>query len=207
LKADLEPFASLQRTDPAFVLFSFGLELLLEILRIVMVIAILGVALVVALSPRVVYAPQPRVVLYFLLSVLVSILLGAEAAARLQLELPGFVFVSSGATAVCFAMLWVLNRLSKPEEKVAVFHIDDETGEPVNLEWEGAVKVQLTVLGLEVTKLVSGNTLVLIFPEQVAEAEIRVRKTSGGKPYVGTVSYAGSMRTTLRLGDQLKLLS
>jgi hypothetical protein len=70
-----------------------------------MVIAILGVAVFVALSPRVVYAPQPRVVLYFLISVLVSILLGSEAAARLQLELPGFVFVSSGAAAVCFAML------------------------------------------------------------------------------------------------------
>jgi hypothetical protein len=47
----------------------------------------------------------------------------------------------------------------------------------------------------------------LIFPDQVPEAEIRVRKTADGTPYVGVVSYAGSRQTTLRLGDQLKLLS
>lgn len=179
----------------------------MEILRILMMIAILGVGLFVALSPRVVYAPQPRVVLHFLLSVFVSILLGAEAVAKLELQLPGFLFVSSGATAICFAMLWVLNHLSKPEEKVAVFYIDDEKGEPVNLEWDGALEVRLTAQGLQPTKFVSSNALVLIFPEQVGEAEIRVRQTGDGRPYVGTVSYAGTRKTTLRLGDQLKLLS
>lgn len=150
----------------------------MEIVRILMVIAILGVAVFVALSPRVVYAPQPRVVLYFLISVLVSILLGSEAAARLQLELPGFVFVSSGAAAVCFAMLWVLNYLSKPEEKIAVFYIDDEKGIPVTVEWLGAIDVRLSAQGLQVTRLVFGNALVLIFPDQVPEAEIRVRQAA-----------------------------
>jgi hypothetical protein len=176
----------------------------LETVRILMVIAILGLGLFVALSPRVVYAPQPRVVLYLLLSLLVSVLMGAEAVARLQLQLPGFVFVSGGATAVCFGMFWVLNHFSKPEEKVAVFYIDDEKGEPVNLEWDGAIEVRLTAQGLQATKFVSRNALVLIFPEQVGEAEIRVRKTSDGKRYTGTVSYAGTRRVTLRLGDQLK---
>lgn len=176
----------------------------MEIVRIIMALAILIVALVVALSPRVVYAPQPRVVLYFLMSVLVAILLGAEAVAQLELKLPGFVLVSSGAAAVCFAMLWLLNHLSKPEEKIAVFYVSDEEGRSVDLQWKGAVEVPLTAQGLQVTKLVSENAVLLIFPEQVGETEIHIRKTAGGPQYIGTVSYAGSRSARLQLGRELK---
>jgi hypothetical protein len=177
---------------------------IMEIVRIVVMLAILAVAVYVALSPRIVYAPQPRVVLYFLLSVLLSVLLGAEAVAQLRLELPGFCFVSASATAVCFAMLWVLNHLSKPNEKIAAFRIVDETGKPVNLELKGAIDVPITPGGLRVTTLTTGNTVVLIFPEQVGEAEIHVWKVVGGPVYTGTVSYAGSRTTTLRFGDALR---
>jgi hypothetical protein len=176
----------------------------MEVVRIIMALAILVVAVVVALSPRVVYAPQPRVVLYFLMSVLVAILLGAEAVAQLELKLPGFVLVSSGAAAVCFAMLWLLNHLSKPEEKIAVFYVHDEQGQPVDLQWKGAVEVPLTAQGLQVTKLVSENAVLLIFPEQVGETEIYIRKVAGGQQYTGTVSYAGSRSARLRLGRELK---
>jgi hypothetical protein len=179
----------------------------MEVVRIIMAISILVVAVVVALQPRVVYAPQPRVVLYFLMSVLVATLLGAEATAQLQLKLPGFCLVSSGAAAVCFGMLWLLNHLSKPEEKIAVFSVEDEHGMPVNLELDQALDVALTPTGLQVTKFVTGDTVILIFPEQVGEAELRVRKTANGPRYTGMVSYAGSRSTKLRLGRDLRLPS
>ena len=114
-------------------------------MRIVVMLIILGVAVFVALSPRIVYAPQPRVVLYFLLSILPAILFGTEAAVRLKLDLPGFSFISSGAAAVCFAMLWLLNHFSKPAEKIAVFYIYDEHDNPVDLQWKDAVEVLVSV--------------------------------------------------------------
>jgi hypothetical protein len=177
----------------------------MDSVRIIMALAILVVAVVVALSPRVVYAPQPRVVLYFLMSVLVAILLGAEAMAQLELKLPGFVLISSGAAAVCFAMLSLLNHLSKPEEKIAVFYIYDEHGQPVDLQWKGAIEVPLTPQGLQVTKLVSENAVLLIFPEQVGQTEIRLRKSADGRQYTGPVSYAGSRSGRLRLGHDYTL--
>lgn len=176
----------------------------MEIVRVVAVILILGIGMVVALSPRIVYAPQPRVVLYFLLSILPAILLASEAVTRLQLSLPGFTFVTGGATAVCFAALWLLNYLSKPEEKIAVFRIYDEQANAVDIQWKDAVDVLISSQGLQVTKLISGNTLVLIFPEQVEEAEIHVKKTAAGPLYKGTVSYAGNRSTRLQLGFDLK---
>lgn len=176
----------------------------MEIVRIAVMLVILTIAVIVALSPRIVYAPQPRVVLYFLLSILPAILLGSEAVAQLKLSLPGFTFVSGGATAICFAALWLLNHLSKPEEKLAIFYIYDEQGKDLNIEWKDAVRVLLSATGLQVTKFISGNALVLIFPEQVGEAEIQVRKTAGGPFYGGTVSYAGSRSMKLRVGKELK---
>lgn len=166
---------------------------------------ILGVAVFVALSPRIIYAPQPRVVLYFLLSILPAILFGTEAVARLKLDLPGFSFLSGGAAAVCFAMLWLLNHFSKPDEKIAVFYIYDERDKPVDLQWKGAIEVLLSDQGLRVTELISGSALVLIFPEQVGQAEIRVRKSATGPTYRGTVSYAGSKCARLRMGQELRV--
>lgn len=177
----------------------------METVHIVVLFVILIIAVVVALSPRIVYAPQPRVVLYFLLSILPAILLGSEAVAQLKLSLPGFTFVSGGATAVCFAALWLLNRLSKPEEKLAVFYIYDEQGDALDFQWKGALDVLLSEQALQVTKLISGNALVLIFPEQVGEAVIQVRKTADGPIYSGKVSYAGSRSMGLRLGKELKI--
>lgn len=179
----------------------------MEIIRIVSAIAILAVAIYVAFSPRIVYAPQPRVVLYLLLSVFLAVLFGSETVAQFNLQLPGFIFVCTGAAALCFGMLWFLNRLSKPEEKIAVFYIYDESALAVDLQWKGAVKVPLTPQGLQVTNLVFENALVLIFPEQVGEAEIQICKRSGAPPYAGTVSYAGTRTARLYLGKELKLRS
>lgn len=176
----------------------------MDIFRLVLVGVVLALGVFVALSPKVVYAPVPRIVLFFLISLLLAILFGAEAVAQLKLELPGFTFVTAGASALCLGTLWILTKLSKPEEQIAVFHVYDEKGAPVNLEWEGAYKVLLSSLGLHVTTFASGSTLVCIFPQQVGEAELQVKKRTD-ETYVGTIGFAGSRQVKLVLGKDLKI--
>lgn len=177
----------------------------MEVFRIVLLFVVLALGVFVALSPRVVYAPVPRVVLFFLVSLLLAILFGTAAMAQLKLELPGFTFVTAGAGALCLGTLWILTRLAKPEEKIAVFHVYDEAGQPVNLQGQGAFQVMLAGSGLQVTTFSSGvNTLVFIFPEQVGDVELLVKKTTNGKPYTGNISFAGSRQIKLFLGKDLK---
>ena len=176
----------------------------MAVFHIVMASVVLVVAVYVAIAPRVVYAPVPRTVLFFLLSVLASVTISSEIASRFELNLPGFCFATGGAAAVCFAMLGFLTHLSKPAEKIAVFHVNDEKNNPVDLQIPGAIDVLLSATGLQVTKFVDRNTLVLIFPEQVEEVELRVKKTNLVSPYFGRVGYGGSRQTTLKLGEHLK---
>jgi hypothetical protein len=169
-----------------------------------MMIVILIVMVWVALSPTVVYAPVPRNVLYFLMSFSLAIMFGAEAAARFELTFGPFTAVCGGAAALCLITLVVLTKLSSPEEKIAVYQVYDESGNELDLQWKGAVEVPLTSSGLQVTKLISENSIILIFPEQAGEVELRVRKSSEGPVYFGLVTYAGSRKTRLVLGKELK---
>ena len=177
----------------------------MNIVRIVALSLILAVGIFVALSPSVIYAPTPKIVLYFLISLLPAIMFGAEASSRFEFKLPGFCFTTAGAFAACLGILVVLAHLSKPEEKIAVYHVFDESGQSVALDWNGALEVPVTSQGLTVTKFVDGNTVILIFPEQVGEAELRVKQYSSGPTYSGSVGYAGSRTVKLLLGDQLKV--
>jgi hypothetical protein len=122
-----------------------------------------------------------------------------------ELKLPGFCFTTAGVFATCLGTLLVLTTLSKPEEKIAVFQVFDENGQAVALDWSGALEVPITDRGLTITKFVSGNTVILIFPEQVGEVELRVKRLSTGPTYSGVVTYAGSRTSKLILGDRLKL--
>jgi len=177
----------------------------LSIIRIIVVLAALALGIYVALSPGIVYAPVPRVILFLLVSLLPAVLFGAEAASRFELKIPGFVFATAGAAAVSLGILVTLHHLSKPQQQIAVFHILDEEGQPVtNLDRQGAVQVPLTNEGISITPFVDGNTIVLIFPEQVGECEIRVRPISMGKTYSGKVSYSGNRESALRLGTHLR---
>lgn len=177
---------------------------LFDMVRIVVLVLILFVGIIVALSPSLVYAPTPRVVLYFLISLLPAILFGAEATSKFQFKLPGFCFTTAGVFAACLGTLFVLTNLSKPEEKIAVFQVFDENGQAVPLDWDGALEVPITDRGLTVSRFVSGNTVILIFPEQVSEVELRIKRLSTGPAFSGTVGYAGSRTSKLFLGKQLK---
>lgn len=180
-------------------------EQLMVKVRVVVLVLILLVGLSVALSPALVYAPTPRVVLYFLISLLPAILFGAEVASKFEMKLPGFVFATGGAFAVCLGTLLVLSQLSKPEQQIAVFQVYDEHAHEVVLDWDGAVKVLPDPGGLSATKFVDGNIVILVFPEQAGEVKLQVKKESHGQPYVGTVTYAGNRTSELFLGKQLKL--
>lgn len=173
--------------------------------KVVSVFLILGLGLFVALSPTVVYAPTPKVILFFLISFLPSLLFGAEATSRFKLRLPGFAFTTAGACAVCLGAMLLLNHLSKPEEKIAVYKVYDESNEPVALDWQGAFEVMVTAQGLSVTKFIEGHTAVLIFPEQVGSVEVRIKKAPIGPTYSGSIGYAGNRTSNLVLGQELRL--
>jgi hypothetical protein len=160
-------------------------------------------AFVIALSPDVLYAPVPRTVLFFLLSLILAIFLGSEAVSQLQLQLPGFIFTTTGAVAVCFASLWVLTYLAKPEHQVVVLHIFAENGDEVSLDHSTAVKVY-SQGAVPVDHLSRGNKLVLIFPEQVGTVDLAIKPDPFGPAYTGQVSYTGTRITRLTLGKELK---
>ena len=177
----------------------------LDWVRTIIILLILLLGFYVALSPGVVYAPTPKVVLYLLMSLLPAILFGAEAVSKFKLQLRGFIFTTTGAFAACLGLLVLLTYLSKPEEMIAVYQVLDENRQPVSLDWEGALQVSVTERGLTITKFVEGNTMVLIFPEQVGQAEVQVKRSPSGSIYSGQVSYAGSRTSKLYLGEQLKV--
>ena len=174
----------------------------------VKVAAVVGIFLLmgyVVLSPNVVYAPVPRLMLYFLSSAAIAVFLGAEAATKFELKVPGMIFVTGGTVAAAFFLLWFGTNYVKPDQQVAVFQVFDENGREVRLDWgDEAVKLSPTASGLTGTLVVSGNMMVLIFPEQVVEQDVRVMKTSDGHPYVGKLTYAGSRKSMLKLGTDLK---
>ena len=180
----------------------------MEYVKIIAAIGIFVLMGYIVLSPNVVYAPVPRLMLYFLSSSAIAVFLGAEAATRFQLKAPGMLFIAGGTVATMFLLLWFGTNYVKPEQQVAVYQIVDESGFDVRIDWgDEAVKLSPTPNGLTATLVVSGNTMVLIFPEQVTEQDIRVLKTSDGHPYSGKVTYTGSRRSILTLGSELKLRS
>jgi hypothetical protein len=167
-------------------------------------ILIVLVGLYVALSPSLIYAPVPKVILFCLVSFLPAILFGTEATSQFKLSLPGFVFATTGAAAVALGTLLLLSNLAKPEQQIAVYRIVDEHRQPVlGLDRDGAIQVHLSNQGLAVTKFLDGNSMILIFPEQVGECDILVKPLISGPTYSGKVTYAGNRQSELLLGKDL----
>jgi hypothetical protein len=168
-----------------------------------LIVVILGLGIYIALAPNIVYAPTPRVVLFFVLSVIPAVLFGSDVASKFDVSLPGFVFTVAGAGAVFFGSLFFLDRLSKPEQQIAVFAIYDENGDEFSIDAPGILETKFSDKALSVTRFTAGNNLVVIFPEQVAEVEILVRKIVGAKPYRGKIKYAGTIKRDIILGSDL----
>jgi hypothetical protein len=166
------------------------------------VLAILALGIFVVLQPGAIYAPVPRVVLFTLIGILTSLVLGRQVQAKLDLKGPGFSMVVAGSAALVFISLLLLTRLSRPELMVSVFQVYTESGDEVPLDGEDMFQAKIAATGLSVTSIVQGNTMVLIFPEQQPRVDVRVRY--GNTSYFGTLSYIGARESELVLGTHLK---
>lgn len=176
--------------------------------RIIIAVLIIILGFFVALSPNLFYAPTPRVVLYLLVSCLPAILFASEASARFDMKIPGFVATAGGSAAIMFIALFLLTYLSKPELQIAVYSIHYQNGEPVQgLNRPDCVTIPISDNGLQLTKFVDNNSVIVIFPEQVGESQINVRPVSGGPIYSGKISYAGTRVRNLYLQTDLKILA
>jgi hypothetical protein len=172
-------------------------------IRALMALAIFGLGFYVALKPSVVYtSATPEVVLYFLISLLPAILFGTEATTRFNLRLPGFCFVTGGALAACLGTLFVLSYLSKqsdlskPHEKIGLYHIKDHEGTDVSLDDDS--------IDSRVKHYVDGNVLILVFPDRLGEVDMAVKQSHNGPSYRGKVRYASESDLLLDGGLQLK---
>lgn len=176
----------------------------LVVVETIAIVVGLGAALYVALNPSLVYAPAPRAVLFTLVSLIPALLVGSQAAAHLRLEWRGFAFTTAGASALCLALIFILDRISAPEEKIAVYKVVDEQFRGVTLEPDGALEIFPLSGALEITHFHEANTLVAIFPEQVGDCLVRVRYA--GEFYQGTIAYTGSRKAILQIGEHLQLI-
>jgi hypothetical protein len=172
-------------------------------LRIGGVFAILLLMVYVVLSPTTTYAPAPRLMLFLLSSAAIAIFLGAEASTRFKLTFPGFVFTAAGTTALAGFLLWYLNNALKPDLQVAIYQVEDEKGHDLRVDVAGSVQLHEIPSGRPGFFVAQGNYLVVTFPELVPEQSIRIRKTTDGEYYRGTITYAGARRSSLKLGSDL----
>jgi hypothetical protein len=176
----------------------------MKYLRNIAIGSILVLLLLVALTPGLVYAPVPRVILFLLSSIFLAVFIGAEASTQFKLKLPGFLFVTGGAGALALGTLFLLVYLTKPDKQVVVFEVLDSSGEKVNLGVFGALELERHPSGLQPTVFINGNAAVFIYPEQLVDQGIVVRTSTGGRAYRGTVSYARPPAVPLRISKDLK---
>jgi hypothetical protein len=160
-------------------------------------------AVVVALTPGVVYAPVPRVVLLILVAILPAVLISSEASTKFKINTWLFVLSASGLTAVFFGVLFAAYHFMKPDVQIAVYYVFDNqrNHNPVDVSWgDKAVVVQVTQSGLRPSVYRDGNALVMIFPEQVEEADVYIRRSPSARPVRYTLRYAGTRKSELFLG-------
>jgi hypothetical protein len=169
------------------------------------IVAILVLMIYVVLNPSISFAPVPRLVLFLLASVGMAILVGAEASTKFQFGWKGFAFAATGTAALAMGILWFLSSSLKPELQVMIFDVYDEQDREVNVEIERAVELRERPTNRPGFFIARRNQLVVVFPELVSEQTVRIRKATDMPFYEGTVSYAGSRKSSLKLGTDLKL--
>ena len=167
-----------------------------------LLVGILAFGVVIVAHPGLVLAPAPRVTLYFILSVAPAYLLAKNVQAQLELKMGPMMAVLGGSFAAFVTLLFVLTHLTKPEVQIAVYNVfakEDGVEMEVNLEGKDVVQVLRSGSGANVDSYVDGNTLILIFPEQVSEAEVQIRWPVSGPVYTEKLTYAGTRSSRLVL--------
>jgi hypothetical protein len=155
------------------------------------------VALYIALNPSIGYAPVPRVVLFFVLALLFTLVSVGELDAKFEMKLPGFLFTSTGVLAAMCGLLWLLNHLAASEVQATRF----------TLRYKGVHKLtfapnMIDVKGLQgvgsMPYFIDGEDLYLIYPAGVNTAEVRVNPV-GLKWYHKELGYAGNRQVVQQI--------
>ncbi len=155
--------------------------------------AILILALIVALNPNVAYAPTPRVILYFLMSVFPAIIFAGELQAKFEFTVGKFVAAGSGVFAAMLILLLTLDYLTKVELPVTVYEVvraDDNT-KPYAIDGPGAVMVESDSKGRSATVFTKANQLLVIFHKESPKAYLKIRGPDGAMQSLPVV-YSGS---------------
>lgn len=163
------------------------------------------VTLFVALNPSIGYAPVPRVVLFFLLAILFTLLFVGELDARFEMKLPGFIFSSTGVLAAMCGLLLLLNHLATPEVQATRF----------TLRYQGVTTLRFTSEMIRVKAgqgvsgtipyFFSGEDLYVIYPPGVSTAEISVNPT-GGRWFRKELGYAGNRQVVYQIDREFLLV-
>lgn len=175
----------------------------MRVVQIVTAVLLLIVLVVVIATPGVYYPPPQRTILYLLASLLIGLVIGAEAGTKFNLDMKWFAFTTGGAAAVVIFLCWWLTYLSKPDIKIAVYQVLDESGQPLQLDWNGAVELPTMPNGGKANAIIQANEVVLIYPEQFEQQDIRVRKTPDDPGYTATLAFSGVRQFKLTLGREL----
>lgn len=155
--------------------------------------AVVGVTIVfwMLVQSHLVLAPTPRIIVLAAVSLMFAGALGSQGYARLEVKTKlGVAFVATGSVAVAFFALFVFVYFSRPDHEVAIYHVVEESGDDVGwLENDGAVDIKATKQGIAPIGYVDGNTILLVFPEQVEAAELVLRDKAGDRTVRHFVSY------------------
>jgi hypothetical protein len=176
----------------------------MQVLRIVAAAGVLVVLIVVLATPSVYYPPVQRTILFLLASLLIGLLVAAEAGTQFRLDMKWFAFVTGGSAAIVIFLCWWLTHLAQPDFRIAVYKVVDEKGDLVDLNWKGAYELSTMPNGAKANPIVQGNEIALIYNEQQEQQELRVRKTPNDPWYTGTISFFEVRQYTLTFGKELK---
>lgn len=154
--------------------------------------AVFLLGIYVALNPSVVYTGTPRVVLFFMLGMLFSLIFVGEVQAQFKMELAGLLFTSSGVLAALCGILFLLTNFSKNEVQAVRITLRMSNVGALALD-ERMVKVKGLQGVASPPYFLVGEDLYIIYPEGVASVEIRCNP-QGLRTYRRVHEYAGNQK-------------
>lgn len=171
----------------------------------ILVAVLVALGVFVALMPSLTFAPVPKMMLLFLVSLLPAILFGSKITAQFNLEIKGMVISTGGMFASILILMLFFYSLTKPEQQIAVFQIyeNSQTNKFI-LDLPDSVSFDANATNLFPTKYQTGNTLILIFPEQLGSISVRF-KSGQNIVYRKTLSYAGNRESIITLSQADRL--
>jgi len=175
------------------------------LVKIVAILTILIVTVYIVLHPYISYLQTPRIVLFFLISMLPAILLGSEVTNHFELKLPAFILTTTGAAAVFFGALMLLVYFSKEDQKFAVYNVYNESRSSFSLEFQN---IAIEGGNVKTDYFTKQNHLLVIFPPGIDMLKMEMHNSANNRGYNCSISYSGNKeRDSLIIGKDLKLIT